>query len=244
MKCGDSTPHALFLDLDGTLIEIAPTPNDVVIPMGLASLLEAVTRHLDGALAILTGRPIADLDRYLAPLMPVAAGIHGAQIRATSGGEIEQIAGPVDSTVVDAVRTVAKDVPGTLVELKPASIAIHYRLTPSAEPTVEEALLRILDDSPEHLILCRGRKVFEIVPRDVSKGAALEAIIALPRFCGRRPIMIGDDVSDMSAFEAAVRLGGLARKVAGEQFSTAEADFAGPADVRAWLAALTKRPTP
>lgn len=237
----DLASHALFLDLDGTLIEIASTPGDVIVPSGLARLLGDVARSLGGGLAILTGRPIADVDRFLAPLMPIAAGVHGAEIRVLPFGAVEARAEPVDDAIVEAVRDVARREPGTIVELKPASIAIHYRLAPASEPRIEEALRRVLEEGPDHLILCRGRKVLEIVPRHVSKGAALEGFMALPAFRGRRPVMIGDDLSDLSAFEAAVRLGGNGLKVCGEQFSLAESDFASPADVRAWLEVLAER---
>ena len=197
-----SVSSALFLDLDGTLIDIAQTPDGVFIPNDLVALLDNLTYRLDGALAIVTGRPIADIDRFLAPLAPVAAGIHGAELRTACHGEIELGGEPIDATVVDAVRRLAKTEVGIVVETKRVSIAVHYRLAPSAKPRIEASLRRILDDGPDHLILCPGRKVFEIVPRHVSKGAALETLLALPAFRGRQPVMIGDDVSDQSAFEA------------------------------------------
>jgi trehalose 6-phosphate phosphatase len=240
-----SAKIALFLDLDGTLFDIAATPDDVVVPDGLVSLLDALTHQLQGALAIVTGRPIADVDRFLAPLAPVAAGIHGAEIRAAPDGVTQCKAEPIDAAVIAAVFRLCEQEPGTIVEVKSASIAVHYRLaTPLAEPRIEAGLLRILDAGPDHLILCAGRKVLEIVPRHVSKGASLQALMELPAFRDRRPIMIGDDVSDRSAIEAADRLGGSGLRVAGGMFAPHEAAFSGPADVRAWLAALLKSPAP
>ncbi len=228
--------EALFLDLDGTLFDIAPTPDEVVVAEGLADLLAAATRQLDGAFAIVTGRPLAEVDRFLAPLVPIAAGVHGAEIRLSPGGTVERKARAVDASIVEAVRRVAREVPGTLVELKTASVALHYRQATSAELRLEAALASIVEQGPDHLILCRGRRVLEIVPRHVSKGTALEALMALPAFKGRRPIMIGDDVSDMSAFAAAMRLGGRGLRVAGGQFALAEAEFSCPDAVRNWLA--------
>jgi trehalose 6-phosphate phosphatase len=166
----------------------------------------------------------------------ITAGAHGAEIRASPGGLIEHRGEPVDERIVAAVRNLALKSPGIIVELKTSSIAVHYRQVPFSAPRIEEALRRILETGPDHLVLCRGRKVLEIMPKHVSKGAALETLMRLPVFHSRRPIMIGDDVSDISAFEAAVRLGGLGLKVAGEQFAAAEADFASPAAVRTWLA--------
>lgn len=231
---------ALFLDLDGTLIDIAPTPNGVIIPGELPALLGRLSRCLDGALAVVTGRPIADVDRFLAPLAPVAAGVHGAELRSATEGQIVSRAAPIDAEIARGVRGIAVKYPGTVIETKRASIAVHYRQVPAAGLQLEAALQRLLEKGPDHLILARGRQVLEIVPRHVSKGAALEAIMELAAFRGRRPIMIGDDVSDLSAFEAAIRLGGAGLKVAGEQFPAAEADFAGPTEVRVWLNKLAE----
>jgi trehalose 6-phosphate phosphatase len=231
---------ALFLDLDGTLVDIAPTPDGVRVPEDLSGLLADLTRRLGGALAIVTGRPIHDVDRFLAPLAPVAAGVHGAEIRTSCRGEIRLSAEPIDAAVVTAVQQMAAAEAGAVVEIKRVSIAVHYRLAPAAEPRIEAALQRILHAGPDHLILCRGRKVFEVVPAHVSKGAALETLLALPAFRGRRPVMIGDDISDQSAFAAAARLGGCGLKVAGEHFGGAEAFFSGPAEVRAWLATVAR----
>lgn len=232
-----SATTALFLDLDGTLIEIAPTPEGVTVPTGLVAMLADLSLRLEGAVAIVTGRQITDIDRLLTPLAPIGAGVHGAEMRATPAGNIELRAEAVDAAIVDAVRRLASREPGTIVELKAVSIAVHYRANPSAGTRIEAALLRLLDGGPEHLILSHGRKVFEIVPRHVSKGAALADLMQLPTFRGRKPIMIGDDVTDQSAFEMALRLGGVGLKVAGEQFAPEEADFASPAEVRNWLAA-------
>jgi trehalose 6-phosphate phosphatase len=238
-RLGTLAGSALFLDVDGTLVDIAATPQDVIVPDGLVRLLGLLTRRLEGALAIVTGRPIVEIDNIFSPLAPVAAGIHGAELRLAVQGATECLVEPIDGAVVEAVRRLGAEEPGTIVEVKKASIAIHYRTAPLAEPRIEAALHRILENGPDHLILCRGRKVLEIVPRRVSKGAALHALMELPAFRGRRPIMIGDDVSDQSAFEAAGRLGGRGLKVAGGLFASADADFASPADVRAWLAAAS-----
>jgi trehalose 6-phosphate phosphatase len=113
---------------------------------------------------------------------------------------------------------------------------VHDRLAPSVEPQLRVALKDIVAGSPDHFILCPGRNVVEVVPRHVSKGAALEALLDLPVFKGRRPMMIGDDVPDESALEAAVRHGGMGLRVAGEHFRE-QAD-SNPSDVRTWLAAL------
>jgi trehalose 6-phosphate phosphatase len=241
MLDADATNSALFLDIDGTLIDIAPAPELVRIPPDLAQLIGDLTTALGGALAILTGRPIVDVDRFLAPLAPVAAGVHGAELRMSRGGEVQLTAEPIDPEVIDAVRGVMQAEPGVFVELKRASVAVHYRLAPDAGPRIERALQGVVGSSHDHLILCKGRKVLEIMPRHISKGTALERIAELPAFRGRVPIMIGDDVSDLTAFAAAVRLGGHGLKVAGGQYGAEESAFHDPMEVREWLMALVRR---
>ncbi len=229
---------ALFLDLDGTLIEIAQTPDGVIVPDGLAGELGRLVQVLQGALAIITGRPIGDVDRLLAPLVPVAAGIHGAELRALQHGEVVSRAGPIDDEIVQAFHRLAANYPGILVEPKGVSVALHYRQAPALAEDLQREIERVLRDGPGHLMVVEGRFVFEILPRNASKGSALETIMELPAFVGRRPIIIGDDLPDEPAIEAAIRLGGMGLKVAGEHFSSEEADFTGPADVRNWLKAL------
>lgn len=241
MLIEDISGCALFLDLDGTLIDIGRRPDGVVVPSGLAQLLLRLSAGLRGALAINSGRPIADIDRFLAPLTPIAAGVHGAELRLAAGGEVHHLAKSLEPSLVDAVYELCQVDDGVSVELKGFSIAVHYRMAPEAGPKIEAALRHILEGGPDHLILSRGRKVFEILPRHISKGAALESVLALPGFCGRRPIMVGDDASDETALDAARRLGGLGLRVAGEYFPQELADFEGPANVRSWLLALAER---
>jgi trehalose 6-phosphate phosphatase len=237
MMVENPSEWAVFLDLDGTLIDIAPTPGLVSIPSDLAPLLARLCVALRGALAIVTGRPIVDLDRFLNPLRLITAGVHGAELRTERDGQVLLTVGPMDPGVAAAVSRLSDLAPGIVVEPKIYSIAVHYRLAPSAEPQLEAALKNIVAGSPDHFILSPGRYVVEVVPRRVSKGAALEAMMALAVFKGRRPIMIGDDVPDESALDAAVRHGGFGLRVAGEHF-TGQADFRDPSDVRSWLAAL------
>jgi trehalose 6-phosphate phosphatase len=237
----DAAACALFLDLDGTLIDIAPTPDRVHIPPDLVSLLRELSAGLKGALAIVTGRRVVEINQFLDPLRLAMAGVHGAELRPAADGEVLLTVGPIDPVVAAAVQRVSALAPGIIIEEKVYSIAVHYRMAATAEPQIEAALQAILANSPDHFILCPGRCVIEVVPRHVSKGAALEALMAVPTFKGRRPIMIGDDVPDESALAAAVRRGGHGLRVAGEHFSAAVADFSGPAEVRAWLASLIAR---
>lgn len=245
MQVENSHACALFLDLDGTLIDIAPAPDLVCVPADLVPLLDRLASALEGAVAIISGRPIADINRFLEPLRPVAAGVHGAQLRTSVDGEVLLTVGPLDPVVAAAVSRLGELHPGVAIEAKVHSIAVHFRQAPEVEPQIETALRRIVADGPDHFILSHGRCVIEVVPRHVSKGAALEALLALPPFRGRRPIMVGDDVPDESALLAAVRHGGCGLRVGGEHFG-GEADFTGPAQVRAWLASIASglRPAP
>lgn len=232
---------ALFLDFDGTLVDVAMRPEEVSPSQGLVALLEGLCAGLDGALAIVTGRAIADLDGFLAPATFVAAGLHGAEYR-TSREEIARPAAlPLDDALVAAVRRLEGIFPGVRVEPKGATAAVHWREAPGVEAALAAELARILANGPDHLEVFRGRKVFEICPRHVSKGAAIELLTGLAAFRGRRPIMIGDDISDESAFAAAERLGGVGFRVRGETFGADVADFASPRQVREWLSILLAR---
>ncbi len=237
----DARSDALFLDLDGTLIDIARTPDEVAVPPGLVALLQRLSRSLSGGLAILTGRPLAELDHILTPFQPAAAGVHGAELRSEPGGEVRNLAGPLDSSIVNAAMGLAVADPGILIELKRSSIAAHYRNAPFARARIEAALAAAVAEGNDHLILCPGRKVIELVPRHISKGSALEGFMTRTPFRGRRPIMIGDDISDETAFDAARRLGGAGMRVAGESVALDTADFENPAHVRRWLTALAER---
>jgi len=240
MEMVQAKDSALFLDLDGTLVDIATTPDRIRVPADLVPLLARLSVALGGALGIITGRSLADIDCFLAPLRLVGAGVHGAEFRTEVDGQIRSIAEPLAPSVIEAVSKLVSFDRGIIIEPKRCSIAVHYRLAPAAGPRLEAALRRILMGGPDHLILCQGRKVIEVVPRHVSKGAALDRLLQLPAFHGRRPIMIGDDVSDQSALELAARRDGQGLRVAGEHFGRKEADFDGPAHVRAWLSTLAE----
>lgn len=230
---------ALFLDIDGTLLEIAATPDGVVVPEQLAAALGRLSAALGGALAILTGRTVAEADALLAPLRLVTAGVHGTELRLDEGGEVGRLAPRVGDDLVAKVHGIARLTPGVTVETKGAGLAVHYRNAPAAGPAIEAELDRILDHGTNDLALSRGRRVFEILPAKVSKGAALLSIAGRPPFAGRVPVMIGDDCSDESALAAAEQLGGAGFKVAGEHFAAGSAQFQGPRQVLAFLADLT-----
>ncbi|MDK9695434.1 MAG: trehalose-phosphatase [Siculibacillus sp.] len=232
---------ALFLDFDGTLVDVATRPEDVAPPPGLVELLDRLHHALGGALAIVSGRRIADLDRLLAPATFVAAGLHGSEYRTDRTEIVRPVALPIDPEVVTAVSRLERIFPGVRVEPKGATMAVHWREAPGVGEAVAAELVRILDGGSDHLELTGGRMVHEIHPRHVSEGAAVEILSGLVAFRGRRPVMIGDDVSDESGIAAAERAGGVGFRVRGETFGPDVADFASPRQVREWLSLLLSR---
>ena len=237
----DPDQWALFIDIDGTLLGVAPTPDAVAVPAGLVPMLDSVARGLGSAMAILTGRRVADADRLFAPLELVASGVHGTELRSERGGPVDTLAQPIPSEVVQAMNNIASIASGILVEQKGCGVAVHYRNAPLARRALETELAAIVAASSYDLVLREGRKVLEAVPSGYSKGTALNTLILRPPFKGRRPVMVGDDVGDESAFLAAEKLGGLGLRVAGEHYDSRAADFDGVGSVRAWLKALAGR---
>jgi len=229
---------ALLLDLDGTLLDIAPRPEAVVVPTGLPATLEAVRTRLDGALALVSGRPIGELDRLLAPLRTAAAGVHGAELRRRPDGPIERLGTP---SLLDPVRRLLAATPlpeGVTVEDKEVAIALHWRRAvepPTALIAELEARVAASDGSLEAIF---GKAVLELRPAGLDKGRAVAALLAEPPFAGRRPIFVGDDRTDEDAFRAVERVGGLALPVGPTPPGGRPAVFAGPGAVRAWLASV------
>jgi trehalose 6-phosphate phosphatase len=232
---------ALFLDIDGTLLRMAPTPDAVAVPADLPPLLGALADGLEGALAIVTGRRVSEADRLLAPVKLTASGVHGTELREEPNGPIKMLAEPVPAEVIEMMTSVSRIAEGILVEQKGSGAAVHYRNAPLAQRAIESEVARIIGLSSYDLVLRRGRKVLEAVPRGFSKGQALLDLMRRPPFKGRRPLMIGDDVGDETALKAADALSGMGLKVAGEHFSLDEADFGGVQEVRTWLGLLAER---
>jgi trehalose 6-phosphate phosphatase len=238
---GNPRACALFLDVDGTLLDLAPTPELVRVPEGLIPLLQRLHHSLDGAVAIITGRVLGDIDHILRPLRLAGSGVHGAELRIGPDAEIERVKAQLPDDLLIQMRALANAFPGVIVEPKGPGLAVHYRLAPSAEPVVLAALEDSLQRHAGAFEILRGKKLFEIVPSGLSKGTALAALANLPAFRNRVPIMVGDDIGDEAAFSVAEGMKGFALRVAGEHYGDDRADFAGPRAVGRWLEQLAHR---
>lgn len=228
--------HALFLDFDGTLAELAPRPDAVHIPPTLPPLLERLQNHLQGALALLTGRPLEQLDAWLHPLRLPMASEHGARCR-MPGGALRSMPRPPLAAVEQAAQTLAALYPRLLLETKHASVALHYRQAPELQSLCIDTLEAAVRSEPG-LELLRGKCVVEAKPRGRNKGLALREFMAEPPFAGRMPAFAGDDLTDESGFAAAQALGGFGIKV-GPGPSQAFYRCADVAELHAWLATAT-----
>lgn len=232
---------ALFLDVDGTLIDIAPRPEQVVVPGDLIAALTSLDACLDGALALVSGRTVADLDALFSPLRLRSSGVHGAEVRLAPDLSVVSRAGDkLSGPIVEALQGIAAAHAGTLVENKGFSVAVHYRANPAAGPALETALRNLVEATDLGLQVLPGHMVFEIKRAAFDKGLAIAGFLARAPFAGRRPVFIGDDITDLPGFAAVLNAGGLAFSVLTPRLGLS-GHFDSPQDVRMWLAALAGR---
>jgi trehalose 6-phosphate phosphatase len=231
---------AVLLDVDGTLLDIAPTPGGVTVPASLRQTLARLWRETGGALALVSGRSLGDLDLLFAPLRLPAVGGHGAELRVSAEGEMEaDRARPLDGGLRDRLAEIAVGAPGVLVEDKGYSLAVHYRLAPEQEGRVKRAVAAIQADWPQEPIeVLPGKSVLEIKTAGFHKGAAIRILMQHKPFAGRRPVFIGDDTTDESAFAVMPEFEGVGFSVGRHVPGTAYC-FATPSEVRRWLERLS-----
>ena len=225
---------ALLLDVDGTLLHIAETPDGVAGSTALCRLLSRLAPALDGAVALISGRTIQDLDRLFTPLKPPAAGLHGLEHRNAKG----QVSTLGEAEALDHLRAplaeFASSHKGLLLEDKGRALAFHYRRAPDREAEVKERI-EALTGGSEDLRTIHGKMVVEIKPRHADKGSAVRAFMCEPPFHGRIPVFLGDDVTDEDAFEAVNDLNGLSIRVGPAQETAARYRLDGVDEVLQWL---------
>ena len=233
-----SPDESLFLDLDGTLVEIAATPDSVAASPGLVRALEHARDRHGGALAIISGRPIREIDDILAPLALPAAGLHGLERRTHGGRHRKADPLPGREMLIGEMRRFASGRPGMLVEDKTATLALHFRACPETEASAEAFVADLLDGPARGLHALHGRKVIELRPPGHCKGTAIAAFARERPFAGRSPVFVGDDVSDEDGFREVNALGGVSIKVgwAGDGATHAGHRLDGVREVLAWLA--------
>lgn len=207
-----SANWALFLDFDGTLAEIAETPDTVRVEPDLVTTLQRLINWLDGAVALISGRPIADLDRIVTPLRPMAAGLHGLERR--FGDHVE--CAPENEGALELLRRRLKHFaaahPGVLIEDKGAAIALHFRRVPELADACRREMEEAAQELPEIRLLA-GKMVIEAKSDGRHKGDAIRAFMAEPPFAGRIPVFAGDDTTDEDGFAVVNELGGITIKI-------------------------------
>lgn len=233
----NSALTALFLDIDGTLLDIAARPDDVSVPAKLKTELQWLSGRLGGALALVSGRSIGNIDQLFGDLRLRASGCHGGEMRLLPAGDVALAAsGRLPPVIMDSLSALAASHPALLLEDKGICVAVHYRAEPALGPALRHELDAIIAGSGEAgLTVLPGRLVYEIKRNHVDKGTAVDAFMARPEFAGRQPLFVGDDITDIAGFSAVLKHHGRAWSV-GRDLAPAMRVFDDAADVRRWIA--------
>lgn len=228
---------ALFFDIDGTLLDLAPTPDAVVVPQEVCDALGYLDTETRGATAFLTGRSIASVDRLFAPLKLAVVGGHGAEFRLSPGAEVEYAA-PLPDPLRRNLKALEGIAEGIIVEDKYSSLSIHYRLVPEAGPLLKRALdEQRAQFSAAGLQVLQGKEILEIKPRVFNKGTGLRRMLQTAPFKGRTPVFFGDDTTDADAFAILPELGGIGISI-GRTMEGSTYMFPTPADLRKFVTGL------
>lgn len=230
-----SPDWAWFLDVDGTLINIAPTPSAIVMPVELPAMLQRLSDAAGGAVALVTGRTLDNLHHLMTPFDPPAAGLHGLEWRDASGTQHRHPVPPGLDDIHARLSRLAERTPGLLLEDKGQAVALHYRQAPELKETLAAAVAEVVRDQPGYTVMA-GKMVYEIKPKGIDKGRALRAFMETPPFAGRRPVFVGDDTTDEYGFAAANELGGLSVLVGHERPTEAHYRLYDVESCRAWIA--------
>lgn len=247
IPCIDNLPLsalALFLDVDGTLLDIAAAPQSVSVPEELRQRLRGLFTAGGGAVALVSGRSIADLDRLFAPLTLPSAGLHGFERRDIAGAYRRRTlpSAAALEAAREAMLHLSRRHPGLLLEDKQFALALHYRGAPHLEDTAVEAMRGIAATVADQLELQRGKMVVELRPRGATKADAVSAFLEEAPFAGRMPIFLGDDLTDESAFGLVNEREGYSVLVGPDRASAARARLEDVSAARRWLGELESEP--
>ena len=231
----DPDAVALFLDVDGTLLAIRENPADVHADDALVGVLEQCFDRLGGAMALISGRSVEEVDRIFAPATFPTAGAHGSELRGSDGETVSAVDEPMPQAAVDALEAFAARHDGLLLEHKRGGVSLHYRRAPALEAECRQLADELLAELGDAFRLIAGKMVFEIAPRAHDKGAAIRQFLEAPPFAGRTPVFLGDDVTDEDGFRVVNALGGLSIRVGDIEHSEAHYRLAGVDDVQSWL---------
>ena len=227
---------ALFLDVDGTLLEIAATPHAVRVSPALRDTLQRAASHAGGALALISGRTIRELDRLFAPCVFPAAGQHGLERRDAQGKLMQP---RVDTELLRPVREKLSRLEaqhrGLLLEDKGTALAMHFRAVPQLASIVKAEMVNLAETLEDQFVLRRGKCVLELAPVGYSKRSAIEAFMTEVPFAGRVPVFVGDDVTDEDGFAAVNALGGHSIRVGNDEATVARCRLGSVSAVLAWL---------
>ena len=230
---------ALFLDIDGTLLDMARTPEAVVVPVELRLTLLRLHDALEGALAFVSGRSLAAIDQLFMPLRTAAVGCHGAEVR-SADGSVCALSDPVPDPVRVIFRKLTESHPGTIREDKVYALSLHYRLAPEARASLEAAMEKYASVfAGEKVAIQHGKSVIDARIRGIDKGVGVRALMHQVPFREREPIFGGDDTTDMDVFHILPELGGHGFSV-GRTFEGVAYEFSSPRDVRQWLSRLAE----
>jgi trehalose 6-phosphate phosphatase len=232
---------ALLLDIDGTILDLAPAPQEVWVPAELRNTLSRLQELTGGALALVSGRSLHDIDLIFSPLQLAAIGGHGAELRAAPGAEPVLRAATLDPALKRKLASLTELGPGILVEDKGYSLALHYRLAPALGDALRAAILDICAAVPRGMVeVLPGKLVFEIKMVGINKASAVGELMKYPPFKGRNPIFIGDDTTDEPVFPILSQFGGLGFSV-GRLVPAVNGHFQKPESVRAWLTRIANQ---
>ena len=225
-------PLSLFLDFDGTLVDLAETPGGIVVPGHLKDSLHALSDRLGGRVALVSGRAIVDLEHHLGPMSLACAGSHGSDCRGANGNAIGKVPEGLPPKLLAQVAEFAAQ-EGFSLEDKPHGAALHYRADPQLKDRGLEFASRVAEENA--LDIKQGKYVIELVGRGANKGSALRAFMECEPFAGSMPVFVGDDITDEDGMRAACDLGGFGVLVGQREPTSAKYGLASPAAVHHWL---------